>query len=351
MAPPRNDPQASLTRFCLALEEHRRTPEGRVKTAQQFVAHFFTQSETAPQDRIFCHVPKDVRGPVISAWGIRGSKAALRDSDEKVASVVSDALIATDLSPTAFEEGVSAAITVAWVPLTEWWSFWRASVLTKAALGKALVTAYDLVLFDAAWMFEHLESKTHKGTDVVSEALGKEELSAWIKQVHASKDGTDKGLLQALGWEKLIAKTNNDSLVGLLDALAIKVGLTPAPEQPAAKTDPPVPAAVVSETPAVGVAQAALAAMSAPSLPEVDGKHPGAVITKKPSIAPPAAAAEPDMDETGPYAVPSSSKMPNTAVANSAVADIPIVFEEDNNEIDETRRVQRKPAPAHKAGR
>jgi hypothetical protein len=224
------------------------------------------------------------------------------------------------------------------VPLTEWWSFWRASVLTKAALGKALVTAYDLVLFDAAWMFEHLESKTHKGTDVVSEALGKEELSAWIKQVHASKDGTDKGLLQALGWEKLIAKTNNDSLVGLLDALAIKVGLTPAPEQPAA-------------TPAVGVAQAALAAMSAPSLPEVDGKHPGAVITKKPSIAPPAAAAEPDMDETGPYAVPSSSKMPNTAVANSAVADIPIVFEEDNNEIDETRRVQRKPAPAHKAGR
>ena len=88
MATPRNDSTAPLTRFCFAVEEHRRTPEGRVKTAQQFVAHFFTQSETAPQDRIFKHLPKDVRGPVISTWGIRGAKAALRDSDEKVAAVV-----------------------------------------------------------------------------------------------------------------------------------------------------------------------------------------------------------------------------------------------------------------------
>ncbi len=342
MAPPRNDLQAALTRFCLTVEEHRRTPEGRVKTAQQFVAHFFTQSETTPQDRIFSHVPKDVRGPVISGWGIRGSKAALRDSDEKVASVVSDALIATDLSPAAFEEGLSAAITIAWVPLAEWWSFWRAGGLTKAALSKALVAAYDLGLFDAAWMFAHLESKTHKGTDVVSEALGKEDLSAWIKQVHASQDGTDKGLLQAIGWDKLIAKTNNDSLIGLLDALAIKVGLTPTPEKAAEKTDPPEAATIVTETPAVGIAQAALAAMSANNLPDPE-------ITKKPSVAPPPAPSDTDLDETGPYAMPSSSKKPG-ATATAKGVDIPISFEEDNNEIDETRRVHRKPAMT-KAGR
>src|SRR5450432_640006 len=200
MTAPRNDPNAPLTRFCLAVEEHRRTPDGRVRTSQQFLAHFFTHSDTTPEDRVFRHLPKEVRGPVISAWGIRGSKAALRDEDEKVASVVSDALIAGDLSAGEFEDGLSPDITIAWVPLPEWWTFWRGGVLTKTAALKALVTAYDLKLFDASWLFERLEARGGglKGTDVISEGLSKDDLVDWIRRVHQAQDGSPKGILEAL---------------------------------------------------------------------------------------------------------------------------------------------------------
>lgn len=377
-ATPRNDPQAPLTKFCLAVEEHRRTADGRVKTSQQFVAQFFTQSETAPQDRIFLHLPKEVRGPLMSHWGIRGAKAALRDTDEKVAAVVSDALIATDLSPGAFEEGLTPAIVIAWVPLSDWWSFWRGGVLTKAALSKSLVTAYELGLFDAAWMFEHLESKNHKGTDVVSETLGKEDLGAWIRQIHAGKDGSDKGILLALGWDKLIAKTNNDSLIGLLDALALKVGLTVA--EPAEKTDPPAAGASPAETPAVGVAQEALASLSPAKAPEGEftkaepaSSLASAVIahaaraaepsvSKKASVPPAAPSGDPDMEETGPYAAPApaGSKKNNNAPASAASKpgkpaeiEIPIipVSLDDDPETDETRRHDRRAAMTSKSGR
>ena len=53
------------------LEEHRRTPEGRVRTAAHFLSHFFPTEDGSPSDRVFSHMPKEVRGPILSGWGIR----------------------------------------------------------------------------------------------------------------------------------------------------------------------------------------------------------------------------------------------------------------------------------------
>ncbi len=322
MVSARNDSNAPLTRFCLAIEEHRRTPEGRTKTPPQFVAHFFTQSETVPLDRIFRHLPKEVRGPIISGWGIRGAKAALRDTDDKVAAVVSDALIAGDLSSTAFEDGLTAATVVAWVPLVEWWRFWRGGSFTKAAFSKAIVTAYDLGLFDAEWMFDHLATKTSKGTDAITETLSKEDLSVWIKRVHESKDGSAKGLLDALGWEKLIGKTRDDALLGLLDALAAKFGWTTTTEE--------VPT-ITTETPAIGVEQAVLAQVAAAEAAE-----------KKLEPMPNPTPSELDLEDTGPYSSPSKKDATVAKVTASKAHDIPVLINEDA-EIDETRRLQRRP--------
>src|SRR5271165_2852461 len=90
---PRNDLSAAVPKFCLALEEHRRTPEGRVRTSQELMAAFFPHDEKICTDRIFKFLPPEARGPIIAAWGIRGIKSALRDSDEKIQTVVHDALV------------------------------------------------------------------------------------------------------------------------------------------------------------------------------------------------------------------------------------------------------------------
>src|SRR5215469_13580075 len=85
---PRNDLSAAVPKFCLALEEHRRTPDGRVRTSQEMLSTFFPYDDKSCTDRVFKYLPNDVRGPIIAAWGIRGLKAALRDTDDKVQSVV-----------------------------------------------------------------------------------------------------------------------------------------------------------------------------------------------------------------------------------------------------------------------
>src|SRR5580698_3632771 len=111
---PRNDLSAAVPKFCLALEEHRRTPDGRVRTSQELLATFFPHDEKACTDRILKHLPSEVRGPIIAAWGIRGVKAALRDNDEKVQSVLYDALLAGDVDHAAFEDGLTAETLVRW---------------------------------------------------------------------------------------------------------------------------------------------------------------------------------------------------------------------------------------------
>jgi hypothetical protein len=223
----RNDLSAAVPKFCLALEEHRRTPDGRVRTSQELIASFFPHDDKSCTDRIFKYLPNDARGPIIAAWGIRGIKAALRDSDEKVQSVVHDALVAGDVDHTAFEDGLTPETIVRWLPLGDLWSFWRGGKLTKQAIHKALSTAYELYLFDARWFLDTIQAKggSIRGTDVLADGLEKADLTAWVRRIYETGDGTPKGLVAALGWDKIVAKTSNDMLIGVLDAMVAKVGL------------------------------------------------------------------------------------------------------------------------------
>lgn len=222
-----NDLSAATAKFCLALEEYRRTPDGRVRSAEEFVGAFFPHDDKTSDDRIFKYIPNEVRGPIIAAWGVRGIKAALRDNDEKVQGVIHDALVAGDIDPTTFEDGLAAETIVQWVPLSEVWSFWRGGKLEREAIGKALTVAFELSMFDARWFLDHLGSRTSdsKGTDVLAEGLSKEDLVDWIHAIHETGDGSAKGLVAALGWEKIVSKTASSALVALLDEMAEKAGL------------------------------------------------------------------------------------------------------------------------------
>lgn len=238
---PTNDRANPVTKFCLAMEEHRRTPEGRVRAAKDLVSHFFPHDQQGADDRLFRFMPNDVRGPILSAWGIRGTKAALRDDDAKVRTVVFDALVAGDIDEATFEEGISPQILTDWVALSDWWTFWRKGKLTGVAIQKALATARELGLIDDKWFFSNLEGRGGKlkGTDVVCDTLSKEQVVAWLKNVHASGDGSPKGLVAAIGWETILHKTAEDALLFALDAFAKKAGLVAESEAAAPKAAPP----------------------------------------------------------------------------------------------------------------
>ena len=269
----RNDLTVAVPKLCLALEEHRRTADGRVRSSQELLLHYFPHDTSKSEDRLFKHMPNDVRGPILAAWGIRGAKAALRDTDEKVQSVIHDALVAGDLEHAGFEEGLSPETIVTWSPHAEWWTFWRGGKLSKNALQKALVAAYELALFDAKWCFDTMDSRGGKlrGTDVLADGLTKDDMTEWVRNVHQSGDGSPKGLLAALGWEKIVAKTTNDVLIAVLDAMVVKVGLV----KTTAKADASSPqvggaGAVASATPSLSqptpAASAASTATASPSV-------------------------------------------------------------------------------------
>ena len=273
----RNDLSAAVPKFCLALEEHRRTPDGRVRTSQELLATFFPHDEKVCNDRILKYLPNEVRGPILAAWGIRGIKAALRDNDEKVQSVLYDALLAGDVDHTAFEEGLTGETIVRWVPLGDLWAFWRGGKLTKQAIHKALSTAYELFLFDARWFLDTVSARggALKGTDVLADGLAKEDLTQWVRRIHETGDGSPKGVVSALGWDKIIAKTQNDVLIAALDAVAVKVGLVapvskeaPKPADGAPKPEAKAePAPAAAEPPPVAVAVAVAAAKPLPAAP------------------------------------------------------------------------------------
>ncbi|CAN5922280.1 hypothetical protein BH11MYX4_BH11MYX4_63620 [soil metagenome] len=224
---PRNDPQNAVTKFCLAMEELRRTDGGRVKNAKDFVDYFFPYDESRATDQLFAHLPREVRAPVVAGWGIRGAKAALRDDDERIRSVVHDAILAGDIDAGVFEEGVTASIVTSWVPLGEWWFFWRSGKVSGVPAQKALATARELGLFDDRWFLENLEGRGGrlKGTDTIADTLSKEQIVAWVRGLHASGDGSPAGLVAALGWETILTKTAQEALLFALDALAKKIGL------------------------------------------------------------------------------------------------------------------------------
>jgi hypothetical protein len=263
----RNDLSAAVPKFCLALEEHRRTADGRVRTSQELLATFFPHDEKVCTDKIFRYLPNEVRGPIIAAWGIRGIKSALRDTDDKVQVVVHDALVAGDVDHGAFEDGLSPETFVRWIPLADLWAFWRGGKLTKQAIHKALSTAYELYLFDARWFLDAIQGKggTLKGTDVLSEGLTKDELTQWIRRIHETGDGTPKGLVAALGWEKIVAKTPNDVLVGVLDAMVAKVGLVVAPRESTPRLVDGAPKGEAAPPPAAAQPAAAQPAAAQPA--------------------------------------------------------------------------------------
>ena len=318
----RNDLGAALVKFCVSIEEHRRTPDGRVRTPAQFLAHFFSTEGGTPKDEVFRHMPKEVRGPILSGWGIRGAKAALRDDDAKVASVVFDALAAGDLDDAAFETALTADKLLAWIPLASFWSFWRAGAITKPALLKALSSAYELRLLDARMFFETLKARGGElsGTDVLGHSFTKDDLIEWMRKVHASGDGSPKGILEAVGWEKISQKAPTEALLGALDALAARLGLAEAP--PAAPSIKPPAQPEKKEEPAETPAGAEVEIET--TGPKTD---PPAAETGE-SWSPPAS----DLAETGPYATP---------IARAKNADPEIVVDEDSDE--ETKLYRTRP--------
>ncbi len=240
MAKPRNDRNQAVTKFCLAMEEHRRTEAGRVRTAKEYLAHFFPHDETTSKDQLFRYMPNDVRGPILAHWGIRGAKAALKDDDEKVKFVVHDALVAGDLDEATFESGVTAEILIDWIVLAEWWSFWRHGRLTGVAIQKALAVARELGLIDDKWFLLNIQGRGGKlkGTDVLCDTLSKDQIVGWIRKMHESGDGSPAGVVAAIGWETVLQKTAQDALLFALDQFARKAGLAPEIEKPPVSQKP-----------------------------------------------------------------------------------------------------------------
>ena len=224
---PRNDRQNGVTKFCLAMEEFRRTDPGRVKNAKEMVEHFFPHDGTKARDQVFVYMPREVRAPVVAGWGIRGQKAALRDDDDRIKNVIHDAILAGDIDESVFEEGVTPALIADWVPLDEWWAFWRSGKVSGIPAQKALATARELGLFDDRWFLENVDGRGGrlKGTDTICDTLSKEQIVAWVRGIHASGDGSPAGIIAAIGWDTVLTKTSQEALLYAVDALAKKIGL------------------------------------------------------------------------------------------------------------------------------
>jgi hypothetical protein len=243
---PRNDRALALSAFCLEIEKHRRTAEGRVRNAEAFLHFYFPRQGdgTAANDRIFVHLPREVRGPIIAEWRIRGLKAALRDDDERVKAVVLDGLEAGDLDATMFETGIVPETLIDYAPLDEWWGFWRGTALPHAAVQKALATARAMNLIDDKWFLENVAGRggKTKGTDAVADTLTKDDVIAWIRGIHASGDASPAGVIAARGWENVLAKTSPEALLAALDAFARKVHLVSPPQstKPKPISSPPL---------------------------------------------------------------------------------------------------------------
>lgn len=288
---PRNDRQNAVTKFCLAMEEFRRTDAGRVKTAKELVEYFFPHDATKARDLLFVHMPREVRAPVVAGWGIRGQKAALRDDDERIRNVIHDAMNAGDIDEAIFEEGVAPQIIADWVPLGEWWTFWRAGKVSGGPSQKALATARELGLFDDRWFLDNVDGRGGrlKGTDTLCDTLSKEQIVAWLRGVHGSGDGSPAGLVGALGWETILSRTSQEALLFALDALAKKIGLVDAQSDAVRVRGSEVPGLAIPDFP---MEEKGAAAEAAPA--SVAGGAPGGS-----SIEPAADSAWPELAGPG----------------------------------------------------
>ncbi len=224
---PRNDRALALSAFCLEIESYRRTSEGRARDAEAFLRFYFARPSASapPVDRLLCHLPREVRAPIIAGWRVRGLKAALRDDDERVRSVVGDALDAGDIDAQMFESGISPQELVDYVPLDEWWQFWRGAALPEASVRKALAVARESRLIDDQWFLDAVEARGGKlkGTDAIADTLSKDEVIAWVRDLRASGDASPSGIVAARGWDNVLAKTAPAALLSVLDAFARRV--------------------------------------------------------------------------------------------------------------------------------
>jgi hypothetical protein len=326
----RNDLSAAVPKFCLALEEYRRTPEGRVRTSQDLLATFFPHDDKASTDKVFKYLPNEVRGPIIAAWGIRGMKAAMRDNDERVQQVVYDALVAGDVDHQAFEDGLGPETLVRWVPLGDLWSFWRGGKLSKQAIHKAMATAYELYLFDARWFLDTLTAKggSLKGTDVLADGLTKDDLTQWVRRIHETGDGTPKGIVASLGWDKIVAKTSNDVLVAVLDAVVTKVGLVVA----AAKDSSPKVGEAASPKSEVKAEPPPPAAQAAGATPAAAAASPSETVKAAAVVEKPAGEQRPTDKPPGDdasWSMPPAAPPPESAAASSAEGGFDVVVDDD----------------------
>ncbi len=247
---PRNDRALALSAFCLEIETHRRTSEGRVRDEKAFLEFYFSRKNGEADDRLFQHLPPEIRGPIVAGWGIRGQKAALRDDDQRIKSVVKDALDADDLDAARIETGIAPDVLVDWVPLDEWWMFWRGRSLPNAAVQKALAVARGLHLFTDGWFLEMVAGRGGKlrGTDAICDTLTKDEITAWVRGVHLSGDASPSGIVAARGWDAVLAKTAPEALLLVLDELARRVHLLPTPSMlPAAAAPTTTPGNAVDD--------------------------------------------------------------------------------------------------------
>ena len=231
---PRNDRALALSAFCLEIESYRRTPEGRARDAEAFLEFYFARPPGgAPAvDRLFVHLPREVRAPIVAGWRVRGLKAALRDDDERVRAVVADALEAGDIDAGAFEAGVLPEVLIDYVPLDEWWLFWRGgpprgAQLPDASVQKALAAARALRLFDDEWFLGAIEARGGKlkGTDAIADTLTKDDAIGWLRALRESGDASPAGVIAARGWDNVLAKTAPEALRAVLDAFARRVHL------------------------------------------------------------------------------------------------------------------------------
>ncbi len=243
---PADDP---VSKFALALEIHRREKATGKWEPKDFRSHFFPYAKDGATDEILRRMPKEVRGPILTAWGIRGQNRAKTDSDEKVLEVTFDALTATppDLDDKAFEEGVDAEKTIRWADLRHWWKFWRAGNLRKEDLTVFFRTAFELNLVDAKIFFAMIEDPKKKltGIDVVSTAISPEDRIAWIRAIYETRDRDEDAILMALGWEKIVIKVDNAILITVADRLAERIGLVHVPPP---KKDEPAPVTKSGDT-------------------------------------------------------------------------------------------------------
>ena len=186
-----------------------------MRTAEEFLTHFFPHNSKTSTDRIFRMMPIDVRAPILTAWGVRGRKSAFRDDDAKVHGPSSTTLSSGPATSTpacsrsALAGGHRHALGR---PGRLVGVLARRQRSSRTPLLKALETAYELNLFDADWFLDNLRGNGGKlrGTDVLAEGLSKADLTEWVRNIHQTQDGSAKGLIAALGWDQIAAETADE---------------------------------------------------------------------------------------------------------------------------------------------